>query len=822
MSSLHFVCRTLSRSPGFAFIAALTIAIGIGASTALYSVIDAVLLRRLAAERPEELMLLSPKGYFPGSQVNDHGLSYPEYQHLRDGSTAFSGLICRFQFTANVGRPNHAERVSAELISGNYFSTLGVGAALGRTIGAEDDRQPGAHPVVVLSYEYWVTRFGARPDVLGQPIHVNGQILTIIGVSAQGFRGVELDHCPAVRVPIAMAERMIPHLSWIKLSHPHARWVEVIGRLPPGVSRAEAQSELQPLHQQSLDPLAAALNTDDRSRLRASSLELLPAQHGISELRGDWTAPLGALTVMVGLVLALTCVNLANLHMARGAQREGELALRMALGAGRGRVIGQLVGESMVLAGCGAAAGLLVASSLAEISLPFIASRDDPANLSVAIDWGFFVAGLALTTVVVLVAGLAPAVLSTRLDLTRVLRRSAVLGGTGARLRRMLVAAQLSLSLVLLIGSALFLRSLRQLNRIDPGFRTEDVAVFGFDAVLNGSPRARIEADYERLRLRLEQVPGIGSVAFGMVRVIDGSAWISGVAVRDSILSRHEPPVAALNAVSPDYFQTLGIPLVSGREFNEADRASSAPVVIVNEAFARRFFGHDDVIGRRFGVPDPRGLIDVEIVGIVRDAKYDSLVGTTPAQLFLPHQQLFTTMSMNCYVRSTLPMTEVTKAIRTAVREIDPTVPIHALRSLREQRDLSLSRERLLALVATGFAALATLLAAIGLYGLLSFTVTRRMRELGLRMALGASTREVLGVVLRETAALLGTGMAVGLALALALGRLLAHQLPGIAPHDPPALFAASLLLAILMLAAAAVPAHRATRVNPVEALRSE
>lgn len=822
MFLLRFVFHTLRRSPGTALVAVITIALGVGANSAVFTLADAILLRPLPVERPGELVLLSPRGYFPGSEVNQHSLSYPEYRHLRDRAEAFSGLLCRFQFTANIRGHDRAERLAAELVSGNYFATLGVGATIGRTIGLEDDIHPGAHPVAVLSHDYWVTRFGARADVIGQTLHLNGQAFTIVGVSAPGFGGVELDHRPAVRIPMMMAEQVIPHLSWIKLEQPGARWVQAIGRLRPGVSAAVARAALQPLYQHSLAELAAALNADDQRKLRQSTLEISSAELGLSELRKDWTGPLGALTAMVGLVLALTCVNLANLHIARAAQREGELALRMALGASRPRVIAQLVAESLVLATIGGAAGLVLAAALAEQLLPFLAGRDGPANLALAFDWRFLGAGLGLTTMVVLASGLAPAVLSTRLDLMRVLRRAGAFGSAGARLRHGLVVAQISLSLVLLIGSGLFLRSLRKLNHIELGFHPTNVVVFGFDAILNGYPRARVEADYRRLQAKLEELPGVDSVAYGLVRVIDGSEWITGVAVHDPAPGPDQPTVAALNAISPGYCRTLGMPLLRGREFTEADGEGSPPVALVNQAFARRFFGHEEVVGRRISVPDPRGVIDMEIVGLVRDAKYDTLVGSAPAQLFVPYPQLFTAMGMNCYVRSRLPVPQLTEAIRKAVHAIDPTVPVHALRTLDQQRDRALTRERLLALVASSFAALATLLAGLGLYGLLSFSVARRTREIGLRIALGGEPSAIVRLVLRQGLRATLAGLLIGLGGAALAARICASQLYGVRPDDPVIYAASATVLALVTLAACWMPARRASLANPVEALRAE
>jgi predicted permease len=815
---VHHAVRTLRKNPVFTVTVLLTLALGIGANTAVFSLIDAIILRPLPVEKPQELALLSPAGSrLPGSSVENYSLSYPMYRELRDRAKVFDGLLCRFRFVANATAGGQTERIVGEMVSGNYFETLGVKAALGRVITADDDGQPGANPVAVLGYDYWMTRFGGDRDVLGRTIHVNGQPLTVIGVSAAGFDGVEMDFKPAVRAPVTMAGRLIPHMSWLGLDNRMSRWVQVIGRLRPGISLSQAQASLQPLYRTLVAGLDGAPPQD---RLGEFSLDALPAATGICSLRQDWTSPLVALMAMVALVLALTCLNVANLHIARGLQREGELAVRMALGAGRRRVTAQLFIESVLLAILGGAAGVGLALSVTPLLAPFMRSSEGPANVIVSLDWRILGFCLLVTAAAALAFGLAPSLASTRLDLAPALRRASPSGTRSGRIRQIMVGAQVSLSLVLLVGSLLFVRSLSHLYAIDPGFQADRVVAFGIDPTLNGYPRARVEETYRRLQETLPTLPGVRSVGLGLIRVLNGDHWTTGLSTEQYRPGPGESAEVFLNAISPDYFQTLGIPLLQGREFLQNDRADSVSVIIVNRTFARRYFGSDSVVGRHIRMPSPIETKDLRIVGVVGDAKYDTVKTAAPPQVFMPYSQLFTVMGMTCYVRGGIPANQLVASIRGAIRKIDPTLPIYGVRSMEEQRDSSLSVETCVASVSTAFAALASLLAAVGLYGLLSYTVTRRTREIGLRMALGANRNSVIGLVLKEACLLLGLGVLIGILAALGLGRLIANLLHGVSPHDPLMIAAATLLLTVITVVAAAFPARRALRVNPMEALK--
>jgi predicted permease len=789
-----------------------TLALGIGANTAIFSVIDALLLRALPVADPGDLALLSISGSLRGSSVSSHGFSYPVYRELRDRQQVFSSLFCRFRFAANVGARGETRRVTAEMVSGEYFRALGVSAALGRTLTPEDDRLPGRQPVAVLSHDYWASAYGKDPDVLGRTITVNGEPLTVIGVSQRGFTGVEPDVSPAVRVPITMSDRMIPFLSWIRLDAPRARWVQVFGRLKPGVSRSAARTALDPVYQSVVREMLGVSASE-------STLEVLAGSRGLSDLRRGWAAPLWALLGMVGVVLLLACVNVAGLLIGRGVEREGELALRMALGGGRGRIVSQLLLEGVALAMLGGIGGALLAPALVR-TLTTLVSTEEPLGVSFGVGWRVLAFCAAATVISVLVSAVVPAILSTRLSPARVLGRTLSSGRVGGRARTSLVCGQVCLSLVLVAGAALFMRSLQNLYRIDPGFRADALLVLGVDPLLNGVDRAEAESTFRRLEEKLDTLPGVSSAALGLIRVLNGDTWGSSIVVRGYQPAPGEAVSASMNAVSPGYFETLGIPVTQGRDFTAADDAGAAAVAIVNQSFARRYLGDGPILGRRVG--GVVGAEEAEIVGLVGDTSYDSLRSSPPPQVFLPYPQMPFTLGMNAYVRTRLPADQMMDPIRRAVRAVDPRLPVQEIRTLEAQRDRSLATERMVATLATAFGALAILLASVGLYGILSQHVAERRREIGVRTALGAARSDVLWLVVKRALTFWAAGALAAVPITQVLGRLIAGQLVGIEPDDPWTLAGAAVFLAAVLVAAAAAPAMRASRIDPAEVLRSE
>jgi predicted permease len=813
---VRLACRTLAKGPGFTAVAVITLALGIGANTAVFSVLDALLLRWLPVTRPQELALLSTSGPWPGSSVGSHAFSYPAYRALREHNGGFEDLMCRFRFAANVGGHGETQRVTAELVSGNYFELLGVPAAIGRTIGPDDARQPGQHPVAVLSYSYWMTAFGGDRSVLGTDITVNGQPLTVIGVSAKGFDGVEPDFTPQVRVPVTMVHQMVPFMSWITLQDVRARWVQVFGRLKPGVSREQARAALEPLYH-------SVIQDTLKGEARGSKIEVLPGGRGTSFLRLSWSTPLWALMAMVSVVLLLACVNIASLLIGRGLERQGEIALRIALGAQRRRVVAQLVTEGAVLAAAGGVLGILLAPMTSRFLVQFITTPEGVSGVSPAIDWRALLFCLAATVGSTLLFALLPAVVSTRPNLLLALKQAFARGSARGRVRMVLVGVQVTLSLVLLIASALFVRSLRNLSNIHPGFETGTVVAFGVDPLLNGYTRERAEETYQRLKERLEGLPGTQSAALGLVRVLGGDTWDNGVSVEGYQPKPGDVAFADNNAVSADYFRTLGIPLVAGRDFTARDRAGAPPVAIVNESFVRRYLKGGPVLGRRVGgLLGPDSSIRAQIVGVVKDARYETMRGDIPPQTFIHYPQLFTVLGMNVYVRGNASADQTMTAIRRAVAEVDPSLAVYAMRTLDQQRDRSLGTDRMIALLATAFGGLATLLVAIGLYGVLNYDVTRRTRELGIRVAMGAQRASVVWLVLRRGLLLLLAGACAAIPIALASGRLIASQLAGIDPSDPGTILSAVLFLALVTVVAAAPPARRAAKLDPIRALRYE
>jgi predicted permease len=827
LKDLRYGIRGILRSPGLAVTAALSLALGIGATTALFSVTDQVLLRMLPVRDPARLVQLSPTGFFSGASVGMNPLSYPMYRDLRDRNQVFDGLLCRYRFAASLGNRGETDRITAEMVSGNYFQLLGVKAAIGRTITLEDDRKPGAHPVAVLSYDGWMNRFGGDRGVIGQVIRINGRPMTIIGVSERGFDGVELGFSPQVRLPIMMTAGMIS-LPEIALERQMTRWVQVFGRLKPGVTTQQAAAALRPLYYSITEATIRSGGLEgqperNKGRFLASSIEVLPGGQGTSFLRRMMSTALWALMAMAGVMLLMTCVNVANLLVGRGVQRQPELAIRMAIGAGRARIVRQLLSESALLAVFGGGAGVLLAAWTTPLLVRLIPTPEGSLRLPAEADWRILGFSLAVSAGAALLFGLAPALLATQVELSPVLKRQSAAGAGRGRFRRSLVASQIGLSLLLLIGAALFLRSIRNLTTIDPGFQTTNMVAFTVDPSLNGYPRQQSMDAFGRLKQRLETMSGADSAALGMERLLDGDVWNTFVVVEGYRPQPGEDPIPYFNAVSEDYFKTLRIPILEGREFLPSDGAGTPLVAIVNQKFAEYFFGKRSAIGRHVRYAGGgRDLTDTRIVGVVKDSKYEGVREETPRQVFVPYRQTAFTVGMSGYVRSSLPSESVFASIRRVVRDVDPNLPIGAMRTLDDQRDRSLANERLVAILATLFGALATLLAAIGLYGVLTFSVARRTRELGLRVALGARAASVVWLVLKEVLLLWVAGAGVALPVALVLGRFVKTQLYGIAPGDPWTIAAATLLLALVAALAAAVPALRATRIAPTVALRYE
>jgi predicted permease len=829
LRDLQYSLRSLRKSPLFTSVAVLSLALGIGANVAIFTLVNQLILQPLPVSHPEQLVLLSARGQHYGSNTGEHSLSYPMYQDFRDKNQVFSGVVCRTGNTYSIGFQGRTELVEGEDVSGNYFSVLGVGAAVGRVLTAADDVTEGGHPLAVLSYSYWKTRFAGDPAVVGKTIVVNGYPLTVIGVSQAGFNGVLQGYSPQVRVPMAMHD-LLPKSPFPGLRNRRRRFVQVFGRLKAGISVDAAKAGMQPLFHQILQmevqmPAFAKATDYTRQKFLSMSMDVLPASKGLSQLRDQFSKPLSALMGIVAVVLLIACSNLANLLIARASGRQREVAIRLALGATRGRLTGQLLVESVVLSTFGGAIGLGLAVFLDRTLLNFL--PQDISVLSVTTSPDAKVLGFALLVSLVtgLLFGLMPALQATRPHLASTLKEEGrgIVGGSSVLLRKGLVVAQVALSLLLLIGGGLFVHSLKNLKELDPGFRTRNLVSFALDPTLSGKPDPWSLDYYRRLSERLQALPGVTSSTLAVMAVLTDNEWDNGTTVEGYSTKVGEMVDPHMQFCSPGFFQTLQIPILAGRDFRLADDAKAPKVGIVNQKFARKYFANVNPIGRHVGFgTDPGTKLDIEIVGVAGDTKYENMRQEVPYELYVPYTQQPFVSGMTAYVRAAADPAGLLPVLRKVVTELDPSVPLYQMRTLDQQVENSLITERLLATLSGGFGILATLLAAMGLYGVMAFMVARRTHEIGVRMALGASGASVVWLVMRETIVLAGVGVAIGLPAALGLTRLVQAQLFGVAPSDGLTVGLATAGIAAVAMVSGYLPARRATAIDPMRALHWE
>jgi predicted permease len=829
LQDLRYSVRTLLKSPVFLAVAVLSLALGIGANTAIFTLIHQIILQPLPVRNPEQLVMLAGRGSHYGGNNGPDRLSYPMYQEIRDKNQVFSGMFCTYPSTVSATFQGGTELIGADFVSGNYFPVLGIGAAAGRVFTASDDLIQGGHPLAVLSYGYWRARFGMDAGIVGKQIVVNGRALTIIGVSPAGFDGVEPGRAPQIRIPITMKEHL-PRSGYSRLNDNRIRWTEVFGRLKPGMTVQKAQAGLQPLFHQILNrevtekPFAKASPFVKQEFLKMW-MEAMPGSKGRSNLRRMYSKPLFALMGIVGLVLLIACSNLANLLIARASARQREIAVRLALGAGRGRLIRQLLMESLMLAAAGGAPGVALAVTIDRALIGFLPSGHTPLSLSATPDWAVLGFTFAVSLLAGSLFGLVPALQSTRPALADTLKdqAAAVVRGGSAGLRKALVVAQVSLSLLLVIAAGLFLQSLRNLKTLNPGFDVSNLLAFDVNPTMDRYDQAWTADYYRRLDERLSAMPGVESHTFAVVPLLEDNEWDNWVTIEGYTARQDERPDPHMQYCSPGFFKTLKIPVLAGRDFDRRDDAGAPKVGIVNQKFAKRYFGDAVPLGRHIGMGiDPGTKTDIQIVGVVGDTKYENLRDEIPYELYIPREQMRFAIGGTLYVRAQGDPKIVFNSLRAAVRSVDANVPMYDLRTLDEQMQISLLTERLLATLSTVFGCLATLLAALGLYGVMAFMVTRRTREIGIRMALGAGRGSVVWMVLRETLVLAGTGVAIGLAGAYAATRLIQAQLFGVEPTDLLTVAAASLGIAAVTALAGYIPARRATGIDPMRALRWE
>ena len=828
LQDLRYALRTLRKSPLFTMVAVLSLALGIGANTAIFTLIHQLILELLPVKHPEELVLLTSRGQHYGSSTGRNAISYPMYQDFRDKNQVFSGMFCKFGTNFSLSFEGRTELVSGELVSGNYFPVLGVGAAVGRVFNASDDLIQGGHPLAVLSYGFWKTRFGGNRNAIGARILVNGYPLTIVGVSQAGFDGVEVGTSPQIRIPMTMKKEVTSF--FYSLNDRRGRFAQVFGRLKPGMTLETAKAGLQPLFHQILQMEVqekdfARTTEYTRQQFLKMWLEVLPASKGRSDLRRQFTNPLWALMAIVGLVLVIACSNVANLLIARATARQKEIAVRLALGASRRRLICQLLEESVLLSAAGGLAGLGLAVWMDRALIGFLPLGVTPLTVSSVPDGRVLGFTFAVAVLTGLVFGLAPALQATRPELAGTLKDQAgsVVGGTAVGLRKSLVVAQVSLSLLLLIGAGLFIQSLRNLKDLNPGFHTENLLTFAMDPTLNGYKPERTLQFYRQLTDRMNGLPGARSAALAVVQILDGNEWDQTVTVEGYTAKQGEMVDPHMQFISPRFFETMGIPVLLGRDFTIQDDKGAPLVAVVNEKFARRYFGGANAIGRHVGNGgNPGTKTDIEIVGVAKDTKYESLRDEIPYELYLPYRQVQFVVGMTAYLRTEADPESMFSLLRRTVREVDSNVPVYRMRTLEQQVDKSLMSERLLATLSAIFGCLATLLAAVGLYGVMAYMVARRTREIGIRMALGASGGSVVWLVMREVLLLAVVGLAIGLPSAWALTRLVETQLFGIQPADPPTMTVAAIGIAAVAALAGYFPARRATGIDPMRALRWE
>jgi predicted permease len=840
---IHFALRAFRKSPLFTAVALLSLALGVGANTAIFTLLDQVLLRLMPVKNPQELVLLHMEGFHYGSNWGDNALSYPMYRDFNANNSVFTGMFCRYGDHFSLGFNGTTERASGELVSGTYFPVLGAGAAMGRTFTPDDDRIPGGHPVAMLSYAYWQSRFAGDRSIIGKTVAVNGNNFTIVGVAQKGFDGVDLSNASQIFVPLMMRPQLMPLFNEeLDFNNRRTRWVNVFGRLKPGISRRQAQASLQPYFHSmlELEVKEAAFNkasAEVRARFLQNIIEVLPGGQGQPRFRRMMETPLWVLMALTGGVLLIACANVASLLIARAASRQKEIAIRLAIGAGRFRIVRQLLVESLLLSLGGGALGLMLALWTDHALLAFLPPDTRTLKLSTTPDLRILLFATAVSLLTGLIFGLVPALEAAKPDVAPTLKDTVggiAGGGTHVRIRKALVAAQVTLSLLLLIGAGLFIRSLRNLRDMGPGFTTGNLVAFDMDPSLNGYSSDRSKLFYRQLSAELGSLPGVRSLGLASVRILEQNEWDNWLTIQGYHPKATETPDAYMNSISPGYFSTLAVPILAGRDFTEQDTQTQKHgdkpdnmvprVVIVNEKFAKRFFGSTaDALGHYvgFGI-DPGTKTDMQIVGVVKDIKYTNLRDEVPVQMFVPYLAGNSVGGMSVYMRTTLDPQQLFSAVRARIRGLDSNLPVYGMRSMDEQISNSLLTERLIASLSAVFGFLATLLAIVGLYGVMAYTVARRTREIGVRMALGAFESDVVWMVMREVLVLVCVGLAAGLAGAMALAKLVETQLYGVNARDPLTVAVAALGLAAVACAAGYIPAVRASRIDAMRALRYE
>jgi len=830
---LRYALRGMRRVPGFTAAAAGCLALGIGANTAIFSVVNAVMLRSLPVRHPEQLVLLSyhsqsyPKALRQtGSGYGRTSLPYQAWQAFRQGATKVSGVLA----FAPLGFNNHSVSVSSggaptvaggEMVSGNYFSVLGVSPFLGRAI-ADDDLKPAAPNVAVVSYSYWSRQFGAEPSILGRGIAINGAPFTIVGVAPRGFFGVDPQFAPDLWVPL----RDMPELKpWgiqtggsTMFQNPRWWWCMMIARLKPGVTPELARAELDVLFQQAtLQGISRPPKPEETPHIA-----LAPASRGLEQLQRSFSQPLRILLVAVSLVLLIACANVATLLLARSRSRQKEMSVRLAIGASRARLIRQFLTESLLLSLCGGAVGLLFAL-WGSRALVLLMSAGQPIALDVGPDSTVLAFTAAVSVLTAFLFGLAPAFRATRVSLAPQLKQQAASAPSRATLGKVLIAGQVALSVCLLFGAGLFVRTLQKLQNQDFGFNRQRLLLFELDPRRNGCTQQRVLEVYREALEKIQALPGVRAATISAYPLLSGWENNGSASTGDALAKDRQPPSVYWNVIGPDFFQTMSIPVVLGHSPGWRDM-SGRRVAAVNETFARSLFPNVSPLGRTFSFGttfDPAEAY--EIVGVVRNAKYDDVRGVPPATAYIPYTAVPDMVGrMSFEVRTAGDPLSITAALRDIMRHVDPNLPLIGIQTQEQLIDEALGQEHMFARISSFFGLLALLLVTVGVYGTLAYAVTRRTGEIGIRIALGAGRPQVLWMVLRESLLVVACGLAAGIPAALLLSRYIASMLFGVKAYDAASMAATILILAAAGALAGFIPARRSSRISPIRALRYE
>jgi predicted permease len=840
LQDLRYSLRTLIKNPAFSAVAILTLAFGIGANTALFSVIDAVMLRKLPVRDPQQLVVLTDPtstGMSIGTSDKERDLiTYHEYEGLRDQNEVFTGLLA-FESNSSVapvflGNATEGSKTTISMVSGNFFQLLGVSPVQGHVFNTEVDQGLLAHPAALVSYAFWQRRMQGDLAVVGQKIRIRKTVFDVIGVIPASFVGLMVGETTDIWIPLTMQQAVEPGQDWLTQpvgSITKTMFLHGVGRLKPGVTLAQANASINITFKHVLEVEAASITSaEDRKQVTNSFFITRDASRGLSVIRGEYQQNLAILMGLVGLLLLLTCANVANLILARSAGRQRELAVRLALGAGRRRLVRQLLTESVMLAAFGALVGLLLAHWGDSLLLRMASSGNEPIPLDVKLNLTVLAFTIGVTLLTGILFGLAPAMRATRLDLNYVLRGAArnIFGSTrGAGrlpLAKLLVGIQVAISLLLLVVAGLFVRSIQNINSIPLGYNPESMIEFRMSPGLAGYKGAAITQLFDQLNSKFKNVPGVTAATLSHNGLFAGSESNDEISFPGYTVKPGLQMSARFDQIGPNYFRTVGIPILMGRDVMPDDSVG-AKHCWINKAMAKYFFGDDNPMGHHLRDEYPESRKECEIVGVVADAKYNSLRGNLQKRFYFPFFNPVEDPTFAVYlVRFSGEGSAVSSGIRQAVRDMDQSLDVPEFFTIPEAINKRLAGDRLTARLAGFFGSVALLLACIGLYGILSYTIARRTGEIGVRMALGAQRGNILRLVLREALLVTLVGTAVGLGAALAATRVLKSQIYGLTPHDPVTLVSAAVILLVVATIAASIPAWRASRTDPMTALRYE